>query len=64
MIRWLKRQICKIKGHRYEAPVFFTNMLFFCKHCGAEMFGRTFADLEPMTEEERQLMLDSEDWWR
>lgn len=64
MIRWWKRLICKIKGHRYEAHTLMPNALIFCKRCGSEILGRTFADLEPMTEEEREMLFGDDDWWR
>jgi hypothetical protein len=50
----IKRLICMIRGHRYETPAFHANALYFCACCGREMLGRSFADLEPMTETERE----------
>jgi len=56
MLRLLKRLICKIKGHSYRGldHGFMSNCLYFCDRCGKELLDRTFEDLEPMTEEERE----------
>ncbi len=59
-MRFLKRLICKIRGHKYLTRTFTSNALYFCDRCGKEMFDRTFADLEPMTQEERDYLLDVE----
>jgi hypothetical protein len=61
-MQFFKKMICKFKGHKYEALTFMANGLYFCDRCGAEMLGRTFADLEPMTQEETDLLLDEEGW--
>lgn len=59
-MRFLKRLICKIRGHKYRTDTFTSNVLYFCDRCGEEMFGRTSADLEPMTQEERDSFLNDE----
>lgn len=51
-----RRPLCLLIGCRFEAPVFQSNRLYFCARCTREMFGRTFADLEPAS-------LDEDDRW-
>ena len=54
--RWLRRAsgsvVCRFKGCHYDTPVFSTNTLYFCTRCGKEITGRTFADLQPLSDEE------------
>ena len=50
---FIARLVCKVRGHRNPAPFFTSNALYFCTCCGVEMFGRTFADLTPMSDAER-----------
>jgi len=38
--------VCRFKGHKYGASEFNTWSLCYCRRCGEEMAGRTFADLE------------------
>ncbi len=68
MKQFLKRLICKFKGHRYPASAIMPGCaLYFCERCGKEMFDRTFDDLRemgPMTDEEQELfMSDFEGGW-
>lgn len=49
--------LCLAPQHEYAAPFFHGNALCFCAHCGTEIAGRTFDDLEPMTDEEREQWL-------
>lgn len=54
--RWIKRHtVCRIRGHRNDSPCFVIGgaFLYPCKHCGEDIFGRTWDDLVPMTAEER-----------
>lgn len=44
--------VCRFVGCRYDAPVLRFNTLYFCPRCGKEIAGRTWADLEPLTDEE------------
>lgn len=54
--RWLRRAagsvVCRFKGCHYDTPVFSTNALYHCTRCGKEITGRTFADLQPLSDEE------------
>lgn len=54
--RWLRRAagsvVCRFKGCHYDTPVFHPNALHFCTRCGKEVTGRTFADLQPLSDEE------------
>ena len=53
--RWLEAigsLVCLVKGCHYDTPVFNTNSLHFCTRCGKELTGRTFADLQPMSDED------------
>lgn len=50
------RPVCRIRGHRYETPFFMPNYLYFCARCGREMLNRTFADIKPLTDEEREML--------
>lgn len=47
---------CKARGHNYNNTEFVSYCLYFCTRCRREMFNRTFDDIEPMTEEEVDLM--------
>lgn len=46
--------VCRFKGCHYDTPVFSTNALYFCTRCGKEITGRTFADLEPISDDEME----------
>lgn len=50
----LRQLVCKVRGHRYDTPVFMSNCLYFCSCCGREMFDRTFEDIEPLTDEQME----------
>ena len=51
--RWrLMRVVCLFRGHHYNTPTFTSNVLYLCTRCRREMFDRTFADIEPMSDEE------------
>lgn len=54
--RALRRRLgavaCRFRGHRFDAPVIRANCLYFCTRCGQEMTGRTFADLDPLSDKE------------
>lgn len=50
--RTLLGLVCRVRGHHYPAPVFRSNCLYFCTRCGKEMLGRTFADIEPISDED------------
>ncbi|HJW55856.1 MAG TPA: hypothetical protein VJ577_11330 [Burkholderiaceae bacterium] len=56
MVQNIKRAVCLIRGHSYNTPEFRGNSLYFCSRCGREMFGRTFADIEPMSDDEIEMM--------
>lgn len=46
---WIKRQtVCRIRGHQNDARCFDGYHLYPCKHCGADIFGRTWDDIAPM----------------
>lgn len=50
---------CRLLGrHQYDTPVFHSNCLYFCVHCGRELLGRTFDDISPMTLDEQEMI----DW--
>lgn len=55
MARWIKRQtVCRIRGHRNDAPYFTIGYaLYPCKHCGEDIFGNTWDDIEPMPDDLR-----------
>jgi hypothetical protein len=61
MKKLFRRFICKIMGHHYPTLTFTSNVLYFCSRCGKEMFDRSFDDLEPMSEDERDAFLDDLD---
>ncbi len=72
MMRFLKRLICRFRGHKCECAIYVlggdytSKALYFCERCGTELFGRTFEDLEPMTDEEREAFDrhdEMEDFW-
>jgi len=44
--------VCRVKGCHYDTPVFSGNTLYFCTRCSKELTGRTFADLQPMSDED------------
>ena len=50
---WLKRWgLCSWRGHRNDSPSFTCgHALYPCKHCGQDIFGLTWQDIEPMTDE-------------
>lgn len=48
----LGRVVCTFKGCHYDTPVFSTNALYLCTRCGKEVTGRTFADLQPISDDE------------
>lgn len=47
---WIKRQtVCRIRGHRNDAPDFDGYHLYPCQRCGLrDIYGGTLADLRPM----------------
>jgi hypothetical protein len=54
-MKLLKKIICFFRGHDFPGHyLFHGNALCFCTRCGVEVAVRTFADLEPMTAEERE----------
>jgi hypothetical protein len=46
-----EQSYCLRNGHRFETPTISGDCLYFCAHCGSEMFGRTFDDIEPISPE-------------
>lgn len=49
LARLIKRQtVCRIRGHRSDALDFDGYHLYPCTRCGADIAGRTWADIEPM----------------
>jgi hypothetical protein len=51
--------VCRLKGGcNYNTYVFHSNCLYFCTRCNKEMTGRTFDDLLPMDDEQREAL----DW--
>lgn len=50
-----KLVVCPLVGCDFGDVLFTGNSLVFCRRCGAEILGRTFDDLEPMTAEEKDL---------
>ena len=49
--------VCWAKGCcNYSTPDFHGNRLYFCSRCGKEICGRTFEDLQPMSEEDVEMM--------
>lgn len=48
--------VCHFRGCHFNTYVFRANCLYFCTRCGAEAAGRTFADLEPMSDEDIEEM--------
>ncbi len=48
MKKWFARLICKLFGHDWPALTFDSYSLCFCRRCGEEVAGRTFADLPPL----------------
>lgn len=60
MLRNMKRRliatfVCRFKGHDFGSVIYISpSVLTFCRRCREELQGRTFADLEPMTDEDRE----------
>ncbi len=54
--------VCRFKGHHYDTPVFHPKCLYFCTRCEKELLGRTFADLQPMSESEYDEFTFYEPW--
>lgn len=54
--RWFARHfICRRQGHDFGDVVYISPaVLTFCHNCGEEIQGRTWEDLEPMTDEDRE----------
>lgn len=51
--QWLARGVCRLRGCNFPPVyVFRTNALYFCTRCGEELTGRTFADLQPLSDED------------
>lgn len=48
MKRFFLKLRCKLLGHDYPCMEFSAYTLCFCRHCGQEVAGRTFEDLEPI----------------
>ncbi len=44
-MKFLKKLLCRFKGHDYPGWVFESNHLYFCRRCGREFCNRTFYDL-------------------
>lgn len=60
-VRKRKKQVlasatCTARGHQYNNTEFVSNCLYLCIRCRREMFGRTFEDIEPMTDEQIEEM--------
>ncbi|MDD5175781.1 MAG: hypothetical protein PHQ05_05090 [Sterolibacterium sp.] len=61
--RWA---LCSWRGHRNDSPSFtFGYDLYPCKHCGQDIFGNTWEDIEPLTDEmlddlHREIALEGE----
>lgn len=53
LARWIKRQtVCRIRGHRNDSPEFTIGYaLYPCKRCGDDVFGNTWDDILPLTDE-------------
>ena len=60
-MKTLKQFICWLIGCKFDAAVFKTSSLYFCRRCGTELTGRSFDDLEPMSDEEIEQMHRDED---
>lgn len=45
--KFCARWVCSYAGHDFHAAGFSFDTLNFCRRCGEEISGRTFADLEP-----------------
>ena len=54
----IRRPICLVVGCHFDTPVFQSNRLYFCTRCTREMFGRTFADLQPVSLDD----IEANDW--
>lgn len=51
--RFFARLICRLRGHDFGAVVYVSpSMLCCCERCGEDIQGRSFDDLEPMTDED------------
>ena len=51
------RLVCRVRGHDFRAPVITANTLCFCSRgCGKEIADRTFADIGPLTDDEREML--------
>ncbi len=60
----VQRDECSVFGHQWPESLnrlgFSSNTLYFCRVCNEELLGRSFEDLEPMTDEEREHFLNYE----
>ncbi|WP_020675305.1 hypothetical protein [Geopsychrobacter electrodiphilus] len=61
--RLIKKLICLFKGHDFGDCVYISpSYLTFCRCCGVEIQGRSFDDLEPLTDEDREHLEFIDDW--
>lgn len=52
-----KRLLCVLLGHDFPAVGHYhPDVLIHCSRCGNELLGRTSADIEPISEEEREAL--------
>jgi len=61
--QWIKRQtVCRVQGHRNDSPFFVSGnkCLYPCKHCGEDIFGRTWDDLVPLADDEREMLEETD----
>ena len=62
MKRLFLKVVCMLRGHDFGPVVYVSpSVLIHCSRCGEELLGRSFDDLEYMTEEDREHvdMMDS-----
>lgn len=54
--------VCIAKGGcHYDTPEFHSQCLYFCTRCNKELTGRTFDDIEPLSDEDHEWLLRMED---
>ena len=56
MTQRLKKLSCEVFGHDYPGHSYHGNTLHFCRCCGKEMTDRGFDELDPLTDEENDIL--------
>lgn len=64
MKQLIRKIHCHFKGHDFGNAVYVSPaVLTFCRRCGREIQDRTFDDLEPMTDQDYEMLEQMEDFY-